>query len=252
MDILFAHPPPGTIFLLVLLVILLICSGCFSATETALFCLDRIERRRLKEDKSRRSRLIVAALQRPRELLSTILFGNTLVNVATSATAALLFARLIPRHSLTVAIVVDSLLVLFIGEIVPKTIAVSQAKPLAQAAIMPLHLFSRISRPVVGIFDRSAHAILRLLKVPEEPGGALSPSELEVLFDEAGRKETITSFKLHISRQNWLNRVTRGGMLVFWSESAIQRLFSDRSQEAPRRRIGEMRGYACLDARHGS
>ena len=200
MDILFAHAPPGTIFLLVLLVILLICSGCFSATETALFCLDRIERRRLKEDKSRRSRLIVAALQRPRELLSTILFGNTLVNVATSATAALLFARLIPRHSLTVAIVVDSLLVLFIGEIIPKTIAVSQAKSLAQAAIMPLHLFSRISRPVVGIFDRSAHAILRLLKVPEEPGGALSPSELEVLFDEAGRKETITSQEQRIAR----------------------------------------------------
>ncbi len=193
-------PSPYPIFLLALLAVLLIISGCFSATETALFCLDRIQRRRLKDDKSKRSRLIVRALERPRELLSTILFGNTLVNVATSATAALLFARLIPRHSLSVAIVVDSLLVLLIGEIIPKTIAVSQAKPLAEAAIRPLHLFSAISHPVVSVFDRLAHAILRLLRIPEETNGALSPPELEVLFDEAGRKETISSQEHRIAR----------------------------------------------------
>jgi CBS domain containing-hemolysin-like protein len=139
-------------------------------------------------------------LERPRRLLSTILFGNTLVNVASSATAALLFARLVPTHSLSAAIVVDTLLVLFIGEIVPKTIAVSQARPLADFAVMPLHAFSKISRPIVAIFDLSAHLILRFLKVPENAQGALDPSELEVLFDEAGRKETITSQERRIAR----------------------------------------------------
>jgi len=139
-------------------------------------------------------------LKRPRRLLSTILFGNTLVNVATSATAALLFARLLPTHKLSAAIVVDSLLVLFIGEIIPKTIAVSQAKPLAQAAILPLHFFSKVSRPLVVLFDHLARHILRRLKVPEEVSGALGPSELEVLFEEAGRKETITSQERRIAR----------------------------------------------------
>lgn len=184
---------PSTILLLILLVVLLICSGYFSATETALFSLNRVQRRRLAQDKSRRPQLIVRALQRPRELLSTILFGNTFINVATSATAALLFTKLIPTHSLATAIVVDSLLVLFFGEIIPKALAVSQAQPIALSAIMPLHVFSKLSRPVVVIFDRSARAILRLLNVPEEAGGALSPSELELLFEEADRKDTITS-----------------------------------------------------------
>jgi putative hemolysin len=199
MKVLWGNLPPDILFLLALLVVLLVLSGCFSATETALFCLNRIERRRLKEDKSRTSRLILAALHRPRQLLSTILFGNTLVNVATSATAALLFARLIPAHSLSTAIVVDSLLVLFIGEIIPKTIAMSQPKPLAQTAIVPLHVFSRVAQPVVTVFDRSARVILRLLKVPEEAKGALSPPELEVLIDEAGRKEAITSQEQRIA-----------------------------------------------------
>lgn len=188
------------ILLLTLLIVLLICSGLFSGTETALFSLNRIERRRLKQDKSVRSQMITRALQRPRELLSTILFGNTLINVATSATATLLFQRLLHAHSLTAAIVVDALLVIFIGDIIPKTIAVNQAVPLSQAAIKPLHFFAKLSAPFVGIFDRAAHGILRVLKVPEEARGGLSASELEVLFEEAGRKETITAEERRIAR----------------------------------------------------
>lgn len=189
----------GTEFLIGLLAVLLVCSACFSATETAFFCLDRIERRRLAKVKSRRARLIVSALQRPRELLSTILFGNTLVNVATSATATLLFAKLIPTHSLSTAIIVDSLLVLFIGEIIPKTIAVNHAGRLVEASIIPLHFFSRVSRPIVVIFDWLARAILRFLNVPEKPGDVLGPSELEELFDEADREDTITSSERRIA-----------------------------------------------------
>jgi CBS domain containing-hemolysin-like protein len=193
-------PSLGTVFHLVLLVALLVCSGSFSATETALFCLDRVERRRLGHEKSRRAQRIARDLRRPRELLSTILFGNTLVNVASSSVAALLFLQLVPTHSLATAIVVDSLLVLFLGEIIPKTIAVSQARSLAMTSITPLHAFSRISRPVVVVFDQLAGMILRLLKVPEKHSGALSPSELEFLFDEADREDTITSQERRIAQ----------------------------------------------------
>ncbi|MBW2173919.1 MAG: DUF21 domain-containing protein, partial [Deltaproteobacteria bacterium] len=191
---------PSSILLLTLLILLLICSGFFSGTETALFSLNRVERRRLKEGKSVRSQLIAKALQRPRELLSTILFGNTLVNVATSVTATLLFQKLLTAHSLAAAIVVDSLLVLFIGEIIPKTIAVNQALPLSRAAIKPLRFFAKLSSPLVWVFDRSASGVLRALKVPEEAGGALSPSEVEILFEEAGRRETITPEERRIAR----------------------------------------------------
>ncbi len=191
---------PSSILLLTLLIFLLICSGCFSGAETALFSLNRVERRRLKDEKSVRSQLIARALQRPRKLLSTILFGNTLVNVATSATATLLFQRLVSSHSLTSAIVVDSLLVLFIGEIIPKTIAVNQAMPLSHAAIKPLHFFAKLASPLVWIFDRIAGGILRVLKIPEEAGGALSASEVGLLFEEAGRKETITAEERRIAR----------------------------------------------------
>jgi putative hemolysin len=174
-------------------------------------------------------------------LLSTILFGNTLINVATSATAALLFARLIPTHSLSTAIVVDSLLVLLIGEIIPKTIAVSQARSLAQSAILPLHVFSRFSRPVVKVFDRSASMILRFLKIPEDAGDALSPSELEVLFDEADRKDTITSQERRIAQN-----------IMGFSETTAEEIMTPRVDivAAPLDMVRDELEHLMIEARH--
>jgi CBS domain containing-hemolysin-like protein len=232
---------PSSILLLALLILLLICSGFFSGTETALFSLNRVERRRLKEGKSVHSQLIARALQRPRELLSTILFGNTLVNVATSVTATLLFQKLLTAHSLAAAIVVDSLLVLFIGEIIPKTIAVNQAMPLSRAAIKPLHFFAKFSSPLVWVFDRSTSGILRVLKVPEEAGGALSPSEVEILFDEAGRRETITPEERRIA-----------GNIMRFSETTTEEIMTPRVDvaAAPLNISREALEQVMIEARH--
>ncbi len=192
---------PSSIVLLVLLALLLVSSGFFSGTETALFALNRVQRRRFEEASSIRAQLITRSLRRPRELLSTILFGNTLVNIATSAVATLFFERLLRSHGLMAAIIVDSLLVLFIGEIIPKTIAVNRPERLARMAIMPLHAFARVSRPIVTLFDRAARELLGLLQVPEQPGEALTASELESLFDEARRKAAITAQQGTIARR---------------------------------------------------
>jgi len=238
---LLSDPSSITVVLLVILVVLLVFSGSFSATETALFCLDRVERRRLGQEKTRRAQLIVKLLRRPRALLSTLLFGNTLANVATSAVAAMLFLHLTPEHGLATAVVVDSLLVLFIGEIIPKTIAVGQARPLAVTAIIPLHVFSKLSRPVVSIFDKMAASILHALKVPEEAGGALSPAELEVLFDEADREDTITSLERHLARN-----------IMRFSETTAEEIMTPRVDvsaahlDAPREKLEQI----MVDARH--
>jgi putative hemolysin len=95
---------------------------------------------------------------------------------------------------------VDSLLVLFIGEIIPKTIAVNQAMPLSRVAIKPIHFFAKLAHPLVWVFDHLASRILRMLGIPEEASEGLSPSELEVLFEEAGRKKTITAEERRIAR----------------------------------------------------
>lgn len=216
MEILLDDPSSATLILIALLGVLLVLSGCFSATETAFFCLNRVDRRRLVSEDSKRARLIVRLLKRPRRLLSTLLFGNTLVNVATSATAALLFARVMHTHSLWVAIVVDTALVVLFGEIIPKTIAVNRAPTFSRMVVIPLRAFSLVSRPLVVVFDRSARLILKLLRVPEETKDALTPSKIEVLFDEADQ-EAITPQERRIA-----------GNILRFSETTAQEIMTPR------------------------
>jgi len=217
LETLLDDPSSITLILVILLGVLLVCSGCFSATETAFFCLDRAERRRLAGEDSRRARLIVRLLQRPRRLLSTILFGNTLVNVATAATAALLFARLMHAHSLWTAIAVDTALVLLFGEIIPKTIAINRAPTFARWVVIPFKAFSVVSRPLVILFDRLARVILRLLQVPEETKDALSPSDIEVLFEEADHEAAITPQERRIA-----------GNILRFSQTTAQEIMTPR------------------------
>lgn len=190
----------STRLLVILFALLLMASGLFSATETALFSLSRVERRRLRHEPSIRSQLIARALSRPRQLLSTILFGNTFVNVATAAVATLLTHRILASHNIVLAIAVDTALVLLFGEIIPKTIAANSPRRLAQTMITPLHLFTRVSAPFVHVFDVLSRRLLRLLDVPDEAGGALTPSELELLFEEAGRKAAISVHETEMAR----------------------------------------------------
>ena len=126
-----------SVLLVAFFALLLIASGMFSGTETALFSLDRVQRRRLQEERSIRAQLITRALRRPRQLFSTILFGNTLVNVATSAVATLIFDYVLHSHSTAAVIALDLCLVLLFGEIIPKTIAVNAALPVSLVAITP-------------------------------------------------------------------------------------------------------------------
>ena len=74
-----------------LLIILLIFSGFFSGSETALFSLSQIQRERIKRKNNNKGLLINKLLLRPRKLIVTILIGNDMVNIAASVIAASLF-----------------------------------------------------------------------------------------------------------------------------------------------------------------
>ena len=106
-----------TLALLALLVVLLAASSFFSGSETALFSLDRLSLRTLEQRGDPRSRRVISLLGRPAHLLSTLLLGNTLVNVAGSAAAATLFAMLVEHGGLWWALVVETAAILLLGEI---------------------------------------------------------------------------------------------------------------------------------------
>jgi len=130
------------------LAILLILSGLFSATETALFSLSKIQLRRLKEKKPVQSALIAQLLDSPRRTLNTILTGNMLVNITASALVAETVMRLVGQKGLGISCGLTTLLLLVFGEVTPKTFAISHAENFSCFISRPLHLFAKIVFPI--------------------------------------------------------------------------------------------------------
>ena len=130
------------------LAILLILSGLFSATETALFSLSKIQLRRLKEARPVQSALIAQLLDSPRRTLNTILTGNMLVNITISALVTETVMCVSGQRGLGVSVGLATFLLLVFGEVTPKTFAISHAESFSCFISRPLYLFSKIVSPV--------------------------------------------------------------------------------------------------------
>lgn len=193
-----------------LLVLLLLLSAFFSATEAAFLSLHRVHLRRLERDGRRSSRQLLEVLSNPSYLLTSILIGNTLANVAISVIATGLFTRWLDDGGVEVAIVVTTLAVLLVGEVTPKTIAVNYPESISRTNVGPLRLVQILLGPLTGAVSMITDGILRLLGVTgstmtQTP--VLSRAELGSLLEGADREGVMTAQESRLA-QNILQFAT--------------------------------------------
>lgn len=133
-------------------------SAFFSGSETAFFSLNKIHVKKLEKSKDRSHRRIYRLLKSPRELLITILLGNTVVNVLATATAASITIKLsktyFPNSGLTelflaAEIVVMTVALLVFGEITPKLFAFTRSQSFAAASGVVLEILYYILYPII-------------------------------------------------------------------------------------------------------
>ena len=108
---------------IIAIVILIAFSAYFSASETAFTSINRIRIKNLANDGNKRARMVQELSERYDDLLSTILVGNNIVNIATSAIATVLFMEMYPVYGATISTIVVTIVVLIFGEISPKSLA---------------------------------------------------------------------------------------------------------------------------------
>ena len=161
---------------ILLLVLLLAASAFFSGSETALFSLGPEQLQALGRN-GLRGRRLVALLKRPTQLLSTLLIGNTLVNVALATLGYRLIGAqpLFGRYGPLVAVPALTLLLLVFGEVAPKRMAVARAEAFALRAAPPLHFFFHAFAPLRLLLEFFSGRIKRHLR-PERR--ALTDDEL--------------------------------------------------------------------------
>lgn len=123
------------------IIILLLLSAYFSASETAFFSLGKLHLKKIESETGKASRRIIRLLKKPQELLITILLGNTVVNVAASTLAAIYVSNYVqavwgldspPVWMIVLLTIVMTLIILIFGEVMPKLLALSRAEAMAK------------------------------------------------------------------------------------------------------------------------
>jgi len=160
-------------------------SAFFSSSETALFHLKSYE------DVNERVKKLIS---RPQKLLSTLLTGNTIVNIAIGSLAATYTVNHIAKFSslkistlLILEVIVITFLVLIFGEIIPKTYAIAKSKKLANFLSKPLTIILMIIYPIAFFFHKITDLILKILPINKEQ---IFDSEEELMMlAEVGEEE---------------------------------------------------------------
>lgn len=154
---------PSQVWQIIVLIILLVLSGFFSMSETALMALSKIRIRHMVEEGVKGAKLVEKLTEDPNKLLGAILIGNNIVNILASSLATTLFVSLVGPSGVGVATAVMTVLVLIFGEITPKSIAKQKSEEVSLKVSKPINIIVKILKPFIGIFSFISSLFIRLL-----------------------------------------------------------------------------------------
>ncbi len=165
------------------MVVLLILSAYFSATETAFTSLNRIKIKNMADDGNRKARKVLDLVEHFDKVLSTILIGNNIVNIANTAIATVFFVSLYGSYGPTVATVVMTVTVLIFGEISPKNLAKDNPESFAMFAAPILSVLMVVFAPFNWIFSQWKKLLDVIFKKKDDSG--ITEDELITMVEEA-------------------------------------------------------------------
>lgn len=139
------------------LAVLLVLSGFFSSSEMALFSLSPMQIHRLRRHYPKATKQLEELLAAPADLLSSILIGNTIVNVASASLGFVIAEQLFPSYGALIAIPIVTLLLIILGDFAPKRLGLRKAETLAIFYLKPITLLIKICAPIHILLEGITH-----------------------------------------------------------------------------------------------
>lgn len=167
---------------LIALAALILMSAYFSATETAFSSLNKIRLKNMASEGNKKAKLALDLANDYDKLLSTILVGNNIVNIAATSLATVIFIKIYGSIGATISTVVMTVLVLIFGEISPKSMAKEAPETFSMFSAPIIKFFMIILAPVNFIFSLWKKLLSKIIKVDEDR--KMTQDELMVLVDE--------------------------------------------------------------------
>ena len=174
---------------IIIMAVCLMLSAYFSATETAFSSANTTRLRTLAEKGSSNAALALKLLEQYDRLLSTILIGNNIVNIATASIGTVLFVRHYGDAGATISTVVVTVVVLIFGEISPKSIAKDCAEKCAMLSAPILQVLIWVLMPLNLLFSLWKKLLAKVFRLNGD--SKMSQEELLMLVDEVQQDGSI-------------------------------------------------------------
>ena len=227
---------------ILILVLLITMSAYFSATETAYSSLNKIKLKSIANKGNKKAKLALELSEKYDSVISTILIGNNIVNIATASLATVLFTKLLGSSGVTVSTIVMTILILIFGEISPKSIAKDIPESFAIVSAPLLNVFCIILKPVNHIFCLWKKLISKVLKIQKHSGitedeiltiaeeaeneGGINPQQLEIIKSaiELNEQEVIEAFTPRVDMIAVKDSCSKEELLNLFIESGFSRI----------------------------
>lgn len=166
-----------------LVLILLVFSGFFSGSETALTAASRARMLAAEKNGDKRAGIVSKLLGNRERLLGGILLGNNFVNTLSTAIMAGLMISIVGDAGILVATIITTALILIFAEVLPKTYAISQPDKMALNVARPIDLIVRALAPIVSVVQAIVNGTLTLFGVNSDGSAWSAKDEIRGAVD---------------------------------------------------------------------
>ena len=160
---------------------LLVMSGFFSGSETALTAASRAKLRAQADKGERRAAGVLRVTEDSERMIGAILLGNNVVNILSASLATALLTRAFGDSGVALATLGMTALVLIFGEVLPKTYAISNPEPVAMRVAPVIRVLVLIFAPVVSVVRVLVRGVLRLFGVRTDPDSNILAIREEIM-----------------------------------------------------------------------
>ena len=189
----------GSMTLWVTLVILVAFSAFFSASETAFSSLNQIRLKSRADDGDRTAARVLAMSEQYDKLLSTILIGNNIVNIAAASIGTIIFTKMLgAERGATVSTMVLTIVVLIFGEVTPKSLAKEMPETIATAVAPVLSLLMLVLTPLTWLFTQWKRLLNHFVHSSESD--TITEGELMTMVSEAENDGELTDRESELIR----------------------------------------------------
>lgn len=169
---------------IVMIVGCIMLSAYFSATETAFSSLNRIRVKNMADKGDEKAALVLRIAANYDSMLSTILIGNNIVNIAATSLITVLFVKMLGEDmGASVSTIVTTIIILIFGEVSPKSISKEAPERFAKFSAPLLRVFLRVLTPLNFLFRQWKKLLSCIFKISEDTG--ITEEELLTLVEEA-------------------------------------------------------------------